>query len=130
MFIWTSVVTLLAVALFFATGLRVARARGRYGVKAPATTGSAEFERVFRVQQNMLEWMPIFLPALWLFAVYVADVWAAAIGMFWLCGRILYIRDYTDAAEARGRGFSIQALAAGLLFVGAAVGLIWRMFAV
>src|SRR3954465_15530933 len=37
------------------------------------------FERVFRVQMNTLEWMPIFLPSLWLFAIYVSDPIAAAI---------------------------------------------------
>jgi len=39
--------------------------------------GHPDFDRVFRVQMNTLEWMPIFLPVLWLFALYVSD-WAAA----------------------------------------------------
>lgn len=129
MLLWTSLVTLLAIALYFLTGLRVSDARGRFGVKAPATTGDPDFERVFRVQQNMLEWMPIFLPSLWMFAVYVADVWAAAIGLLWLAGRALYILDYSEAAEARGRGFAVQATAAGVLFFGACIGVLWRMFA-
>ena len=30
----------------------VGRARGRYGIKAPATVGNPDFERVYRVQQN------------------------------------------------------------------------------
>ena len=75
---YTALVTLLAVLLYFYTGLLVAQARGKFGVKAPATTGNPDFERVFRVQMNTLEWMPIFLPVLWLFALYVND-WAAAL---------------------------------------------------
>ena len=35
---YTALVTLLAVALYFYTGLMVAKARAKYGVKAPATS--------------------------------------------------------------------------------------------
>jgi glutathione S-transferase len=79
------------------------------------------------VQANTLEWMPIFLPALWLFAFYVNDIAAAAIGVVWIVGRILYMIGYTEAAEKRRPGFAIQAIAAGVLVVGALVGIIWRM---
>src|SRR5882762_9314086 len=100
---YTALVTLLALALYFSTGLMVAKARQKFGVVLPATTGHTDFERVFRVQQNTLEWMPIFLPALWLFALYVGDVWAAALGLIWVVGRLIYIRGYQEAAEKRHR---------------------------
>ena len=124
---YTALVTLLAVLLYFYTGILVAKARGKYGVKAPATTGNPDFERVFRVQMNTLEWMPILLPALWLFAIYVNDWAAALLGLVWIVGRVLYIRGYSVAAEQRHRGFSIQAFASGALLIGALVGIIWRM---
>jgi glutathione S-transferase len=124
---YTAIVTLLAVLVYFYTGLQVGRARAKFGVKAPAISGNTDFERVLRVQMNTLEWMPIFLPALWLFALYVNDLGAAAIGMVWIVGRILYMTGYTEAAEKRGRGFAIQAIAAGVLVLGALVGIIWRM---
>ena len=95
---YTAMVTLLAVALYFYTGLLVAKARQKFGISAPATTGNADFERVFRVQMNTLEWMPILLPALWLFAVYVNDWAAALLGLVWIVGRIVYIRGYAEAA--------------------------------
>ena len=72
---------------------------------------------------NTLEWMPIFLPSLWLFALYVSDIAAAAIGVVWIFGRILYFRGYIAAAEKRGTGFRVQALAASVLFVGALAGI-------
>jgi len=50
--------------VLFVICARVARAHITYGVKLPATTGHPDFERVFRVQMNTLEWMPIFLPSL------------------------------------------------------------------
>jgi len=77
---YTALVTLLAVVLYFYTGLLVAKARQKFGVFAPATTGNPGFERVFRVQMNTLEWMPIFLPLLWFFVLYVNDWGAALLG--------------------------------------------------
>jgi glutathione S-transferase len=124
---YTALVTLLAVALYFYTGILVAKARGKYGVKAPATTGNPDFERVFRVQMNTLEWMPIFLPVLWLFALYVKDWPAAVLGLVWIAGRILYIRGYSEAADKRHRGFSIQAFASSALLIGALVGIVLKL---
>jgi uncharacterized membrane protein YecN with MAPEG domain len=121
---YTALVTLFAILLYFYTSFRVAKARGRTGVKAPATAGNPEFERAFRVQMNMLEWMPIALPAMWLFALYVGDVWAAAVGAVWIIGRALYIQGYSQAAEKRGTGFGIQALAAAVLWAGALTGIV------
>jgi glutathione S-transferase len=93
----------------------------------PATTGHADFERVFRVQQNTLEWMPIFLPLLWFFVLYVNDWGAALLGLIWIVGRILYIRGYSQAAEKRHKGFFLQMGASGALFIGTLAGLVWRM---
>jgi glutathione S-transferase len=124
---YTALVTLLAVALYFYTGLAVAKARGKYGVKAPATTGNPDFERVFRVQMNTLEWIPIFLPLLWFFVLYVNDWSAALLGLVWLAGRVVYIRGYAAAADKRHRGFAIQAFACGALFIGVLAGIVWRM---
>lgn len=59
---FTALVTLAAVLFYFFTSTRVARARVAYGVKLPAISGNPDFERVFRVQMNTLEWLPIFLP--------------------------------------------------------------------
>lgn len=124
---FTAIVTLLAVMFYFYTSLRVARARAAFGIKAPAMTGHPDFERVFRVQMNTLEWMPIFLPALWLFALYLGDVYAALLGVIWIVGRVLYMTGYAQAANKRGVGFGIQALAAMLLWFGAMIGVIWRL---
>lgn len=124
---YTALVTLLAVALYFSTGIMVARARKMFGVVVPATSGHADFERVFRVQQNMLEWMPIFLPSLWLFAFYIGDVWAAVAGLVWIVGRLVYILGYSDASEKRHAGFFIQMFACAVLWLGAAAGIVLRM---
>ena len=71
---YTALVTALAMLFYFYTGARVPRARVKFGLKAPVMmSGQPEFDRIFRVQLNTLEWMPIFLPLLWLFADYVSD---------------------------------------------------------
>jgi len=123
----TALITCLAVAVYFSTGILVAKARTAHGIKAPATTGHPDFERVFRVQMNTLEAMPMMLPSLWLFAIYVSDPIAAAIGLVWIAGRILYIATYTKAADKRGPGFGIQAFATMALWLGATGGIVWRL---
>jgi glutathione S-transferase len=127
MYHFTALVTCLAILFYFFTSTRVARARASFDVKAPAITGNPDFERVFRVQMNTLEWMPIFLPSLWLFAIYINDPIAAALGLVWIAGRILYMTGYSQAANKRGRGFGIQALATGILLFGALGMIVWRL---
>jgi glutathione S-transferase len=124
---YTALVTLLTVVLYFWTGMAVAKARQTFGVVAPATAGHTDFERVFRVQQNTLEWLPIFLPLLWLFALYVSDWGAAVLGLVWLVGRVMYIRGYSEAAEKRHQGFFVQGLASAALLLGTLAGIVLRM---
>jgi len=127
MFHSTAIVTCLAIAFYFFTSIKVAKARVAFGVKVPAIVGNPDFERVFRVQMNTLEWMPIFLPSLWLFAIYISDPLAAALGVVWIAGRILYMIGYSEAAAKRGRGFATQAGAAMLLWLGALGAIAWRL---
>lgn len=123
----TALVTLLAIAFYFFTAVNVSRVRTKTGVKVPAISGHPDFDRAFRIQMNTLEWMPIVLPALWLFAIYVGDAVAAGIGAIWIIGRIVYFIGYSRAAAKRGPGFAIQALAAVALWVGALGAVVLRM---
>jgi glutathione S-transferase len=127
MYHFTALVTCLAILFYFFTCIQVSKARVKFGVKVPAVSGNPDFERVFRVQMNTLEWMPIFLPSLWLFAIYISDIGAAALGLVWIAGRILYLVGYSEAAAKRGRGFGIQAGAAIILWVGSLGAIVWRL---
>jgi glutathione S-transferase len=127
MFHFTALVTCLAILFYFFTTIQVSKARTAFGIKVPATSGNPDFERVFRVQMNTLEWMPIFLPSLWLFAIYVSDPGAAVLGLIWIAGRALYMTGYSQAAAKRGRGFGIQAAAAIILWIGALGAIVWRL---
>ena len=117
----TALVTLMAVLLYAYMGIRVGQSRAATGIKAPAITGNADFERVFRVQMNTLEWMPIFLPAMWLTAYYFGDKVAAVGGLVWIVGRVLYMQGYSAAANKRGTGFR-RAGACGTGVVGRSAG--------
>lgn len=123
----TALVTLLAIAFYFFTSINVARVRDKTGVKAPAMAGHPDFDRAFRIQMNTLEWMPIFLPALWLFAIYISDAIAAAIGAVWIVGRIVYFTGYSKAPAKRSLGFGIQGIASLALWAGALGAVAWRL---
>jgi glutathione S-transferase len=120
-FAWTALVTLLALIVYFFTSMGVGRARYAYKVAAPATTGHDIFERHFRVQMNTLEWLPIFLPSLWLFAWCYTDQLAAGIGVFWVIGRVIYMLTYVRDPKSRSIGFLMQTLSALALLIGALI---------
>jgi glutathione S-transferase len=127
MYHYTALVTMLALLVYFITSVRVARARARYGVKLPAIMGNPDFERIFRVQMNTLEWLPIFLTSLWMFAIYISDTIAAAIGAVWIIGRIAYMIGYTRSVPGRSPGFAVQALATFTLLLGALGAIVWQI---
>jgi glutathione S-transferase len=116
---WTALVTLLALLAYFWMGLQVGRARRKSGIGPPAMTGDPLLERAVRVQSNTLEWLPIFLVSLWLFAVYWNERVAAGLGVVWIIGRLIYSAGYMAAPSKRSTGFLIQLLASTVLLVGA-----------
>ena len=116
-----SLVTLLVLLLMIVTGINVGRARGRYGIKAPAVSGHEMFERAFRIQMNTLENAAVMLPALWLYAGFIGDLGAGIMGAIWLCARVWYAVAYMNNPDRRGGGYGISFLA----FVGLWLGALW-----
>jgi glutathione S-transferase len=112
------------VAFYCFLATRVAAAREKFDVKLPRTTGHPDFERIFRVHMNTLEWLPVFMVPLWLCAIYLNDIAAALLGLIWIGGRTLYFIGYSTAVEKRLPGFIIQATACILLFIAASAGII------
>ena len=125
---YVAIVTLLALLTYFWMSLQVPGARRKSGISAPAMTGDPLLERTIRAHYNTLEWLPIFLPSLWIFAIYWSDLVAAGLGLVWIAGRILYQRGYVAAAEKRSIGFLIQFIAVGVLLLGALGRLIYVAF--
>jgi glutathione S-transferase len=73
---------------------------------------------------NTLEWMPTFLAPLWICAIYLNDIAAAALGLVWIGGRVWYFVGYSEAVEKRLPGFFVQSSACLLLFIGAIAGIV------
>lgn len=124
---FVAIVTVLALLQFFWLALQVARARTRYGIAAPATTGNELFERHFRVHVNTLEQLLLFLPTLWIFAVYISPLWAAALGVVFIIGRAVYAVSYVRDPKGRSLGFALTALPGFIMMAGI---LIWGVRAI
>ncbi len=127
---WVAIVTLVALLVYVWMALQVTWARRKCGIDAPTMTGDPVLERTIRVQSNTLEWLPLFLPSLWLFAIYWSDLVATILGVIWIVGRIIYALGYVSAASKREVGFIIQALATAVLLFGALGRVIWILVAV
>jgi uncharacterized membrane protein YecN with MAPEG domain len=117
-----SAVAALALLEYLILTFLCGQARGRLGVPAPAITGNTEFERYLRVQQNTVEQLVIFLPALFLFAHFVDATVAAGLGLVFVLGRALYARGYYVDPARRGPGFGLTLLSNAVLLLGALVG--------
>lgn len=104
------ITALTAIVLVFAMFL-VGRARGKYDIKAPATSGHPDFERAFRAHMNTIEQTVVFLPVLWLASVYSGyENIAGYLGYAWIVGRLWYIVGYVKEADKRSMGFLVSAL--------------------
>lgn len=124
---YVDIVTALALMQFIYFGANVAGARGKYGVKAPATSGNAIFERHFRVQQNTLEVLVVMIPVLYVFSRYFNPLWAAALGVVYLIGRQVYASSYVKDPAKRGPGYGLTVLPLLILLAGAVGGAIRQL---
>jgi len=125
----TALITLMAIALMFWTAIGVGRARVKYEVKAPATSGNDMFDRAYRVQMNTMESALMMLPALWVYAAFIGDTGAAAMGLAWIAGRIWYALAYQKDPAKRGGGFSLALLAVAGLWAGGLWGVVKALIA-
>ncbi len=119
---WVAIVIALALLQYTLFGGLVGRARMKYNVQAPATEGHPVFERYYRVHQNTLETLMMFIPGILLFASYVRADLAAAIGAVFIIGRFIYLRAYVADPKSRSLGFLLTILPAAVLIVGGAIG--------
>ena len=117
----------LALAQFLFFCFAVGKARGTYKVSAPATTGNEIFERYFRVQMNTLEQLIILVPSIVLFAQYSGTYGAyiaAALGVIYLIGRMLYFVSYVKNPKSRSMGYGLSVLPVIVLLAGTIIGAI------
>lgn len=115
-------VVMLALIEYFVFSLQVGKARGRFEVPAPATTGNEHFERYFRAAANTGEQLLMFVPGMFAFGWYVNTLAAALLGVLFIASRALYFKTYTADAEKRGPGMIGSVIANALLVLGGLVG--------
>ena len=92
-----------------------------------ACSGDEGFERLFRVQQNTLEQLIVFVPASFAFAQFVSPVWAPILGVIFIVGRFLYAAEYVKEPKTRTLGFALTFLPNAALLVGALIGVVIKI---
>ncbi|MGA7537370.1 MAG: MAPEG family protein [Steroidobacteraceae bacterium] len=117
-----NLIVALALLQFSAFATAVGRARGKYKVAAPATSGNEMFERYFRVQMNTLELLIMFIPGMWMFGFYVNAQAAAGLGAVFIIGRVIYFFSYVKDPKKRSLGYGLSAAPVAALVIGAVVG--------
>ena len=117
-----TIVIALSLIEYSVFAMLVGWARGKYGVAAPAVSGDPIFERYYRVQQNTLELLVLFVPGMWMFAQYVSADIAAGLGVIFIIGRFLYLRGYVADPKSRSLGFGLSFLPAQILLIGGLIG--------
>ena len=114
---YVAAVVMLALLQYTWFAIEVGRARGRFEVPAPATSGNENFERFFRAHQNTTEQLVVFLPAIFACAYLVNETLAAAMGLLFVVGRLMYFRGYTDPEKSRSLGFGLGLIANAVLIL-------------
>ena len=117
-----TIVIALALIEYSVFGMLVGKARGTYGIDAPAIAGHPVFERYYRVHQNTLENLVLFIPGMIMFAQYVSTGVAAGLGILFIVGRFLYLRAYVADPKSRSLGFALSYIPALVLVIGGLVG--------
>ncbi|KAM7234150.1 hypothetical protein CapIbe_014308 [Capra ibex] len=104
--------------------MQVGKARSKYKVTPPSVSGSPDFERIFRAQQNCVEFYPIFIITLWMAGWYFNQVFATCLGLVYIYSRHQYFWGYAEAAKKRITGFRLSLGVLALLTVLGAVGIL------
>ncbi|HEX4027838.1 MAG TPA: MAPEG family protein [Rhizomicrobium sp.] len=121
----TAAVTLLAVLIALWTAILVSRTRSRVKIPPPAVSGSPELECALRVQANTVEQFILFMPALWVAALYFQGWAPPIIGLIWCVGRILFALGYKAIKpQARAPGFALTILSTLALVILGGIGIV------
>ncbi len=120
-FPFTTLALVFALFVFFGLAANVGRARLKWNVPAPASSGHPEFDKRYRVQMNTMEQLLLFLPATFMAVPVLGDMVTAALALTWSAGRIIYARSYYNDPAKRGPGFGLTLLPTLAMLVAAAV---------
>ena len=111
-----AIVTALALIQAVLFAFQVGSARVKHGISAPAVSGHDEFERHYRVHQNTMEQLIVFLPALWMFGYFIHPYWGAGIGLVFVASRFMYQRAYIKDPKSRSGAFGVGFMTMGFYY--------------
>ncbi len=117
-----TIITLLAIAQYVYFGSKVGMARGKYNIKAPATSGDEMFDRHYRVHYNTMEQLLVFIPSLWAFGIYVGEIYALGFGVIYLIGRLIFASTYVADPSKRTVGAMMSMLPPMIMTIGGIIG--------
>jgi glutathione S-transferase len=126
---WVTLVIVLALLEYLVFGYLVGRARHTYGIHAPAIAGHPMFERYMRIHQNTMEQLVVFVPALWLFSMYMSAKVGALLGLVFIASRALYAVTYLRDPRTRRAGIASTGVVLFVLLAGAIVGAVRTLIA-
>lgn len=127
---YPALITLIALLEYQFFVYKTGFSRVKYGVEAPATSGHPQWERLFRIQQNTAEQLIIFIPALWLFALFVSPLYAGLIGLLFVVGRPIYYISYSRDPKTRGLGFVLGFLSQAMMLIGSTIAVGMRLLGI
>lgn len=122
-----TLIVVLAAIEVMVLGFLVGKARGTYGVKAPATSGHPDWERVNRAHQNSIEQLVVFIPLFLAYCFHVGQTTGIGLGVVFLIARVLYARGYIQQAERRSVGAFLTFAVQAWLAIGAVIGLVVKI---
>lgn len=122
---YTIIVIMLALIQYQLFGLRTGIARPKYNVPAPKTTGNETWERLFRVHQNTMEQLVVFVPAMLTFTHYVSQGGAVVLGICFILARQYYSISYINNPPTRR--FPPSFFINGILVIGTISGIVVQL---
>jgi glutathione S-transferase len=109
---------LIALLQYLYFTLKTGTSRPAMEVYAPKVSGHDIWERMFRVHQNTLEQLIVYIPGVLIFAHYVSDLWVLLPGVVFIVGRQIYAITYVKDPKSRTLGFALTFFSnAGLVLV-------------
>ena len=121
---YVELIVIAALLQFLFFGVMAGKARVKYGVKAPATSGAEGFNRMYRVQMNTLEMLVIFIPVIFIASNYWSPLLTSGLGVVFIIGRFMYWRAYVADPKTRSIGFMLSLLPSVALIVLSLVGIV------
>ena len=95
-----AIATCLSLVYFYIVIAHTGRLRVRHNIAEPASSGHPAFETATRLQQKTAHQLIVFLPGLWLYAMYVSSLWAGIIGFLWIITRMYFACRYIDEPKS------------------------------